>query len=397
MVPGKPTFEDLSRIATAEPDCLWWESPPDEAVAHAAGPRESWVPLQAGATPWSSVLHRKGTEGKEGPLELVSSWVEHEGGALARTELVAVVARLLCRLESKSGRPDSPIVLQMGVGSDFFGEIAKFRALRLLASGLLRHSGSTASPPLLLHASTGSFCLSEIDSWNNLVRCSMQALAAGLGGVDSLDCQGLRLPIAEAESLRLGVQCQQILESEAHIGHNSDPARGSGYLEQLTLDLARSTWENVRRLCDRTELEDFLEAGGLAERVASEADQRRRSLARRERTLVGVNVFPPELETDGKNEPAVGVGETKGIARDFERLRTRARRLADLGSGPLPVVVEDDASGSGIAHLLTRLLGGTVAGSSDGDRVLRIRSRRRRPGFPGSRDRRRQPPGHKTT
>jgi methylmalonyl-CoA mutase N-terminal domain/subunit len=182
--------------------------------------------------------------------------------------------------------------------NDLFEEVAKFRAARRVWAGLVRerYGGNDASCRLRFHTQTGGSTLTAQQPLNNVVRVTVQGLAAVLGGTQSLHTNGydeaLALPSAEAASLAL--RTQQVLAFESGTAQTVDPLAGSHYVESLTDDLSRA----VRALL--TEIEELggaaraIDRGFFQDAIATSAYQQQRAIEAGEQVVVGVNRFTDE-------------------------------------------------------------------------------------------------------
>jgi methylmalonyl-CoA mutase len=187
------------------------------------------------------------------------------------------------------------------VGTDFFMEIAKLRALRLLWSDIIAASGC---PPemgrVLIHAQTSLRCMSVLDPHVNLLRTTTMAMSAVLGGTDSLHVS----PFDEVDSLpdefsrRIARNIQLILAQECHFEQVTDPAGGSWYVEKLTAELAEKAWGVFQEIEAAGGIVAALKSGIVQERIARAADHRREMLATGRMALVGVNRYPNGQEED---------------------------------------------------------------------------------------------------
>jgi methylmalonyl-CoA mutase, N-terminal domain len=177
--------------------------------------------------------------------------------------------------------------------NDLFEEAAKFRAARRLYARLMRErwGASDESAKLRFHTQTGGVTLQAQQPLNNVVRVTVQALAAALGGTQSLHTNGydeaLSLPTAQAATLAL--RTQQVLAYESGVGDTVDPLAGSYYVEALTTALE----EKARAYLDRID-----ELGGASEAIAYMQEEIHRAayehqiaVERGEKTIVGVNRF----------------------------------------------------------------------------------------------------------
>jgi methylmalonyl-CoA mutase, N-terminal domain len=208
--------------------------------------------------------------------------------------------------------------------SDFFEEIAKFRAARRLWAEVMRErfgAKDERSWKLRFHTQTAGVSLTAQQPYNNVVRTALQALAAVLGGTNSLHTnsldEALSLPTAEAATLAL--RTQQILAHESGVANAVDPLGGSYFLERLTLDMergARDYFETIDRMGGMVEAIEQ----GYPQREIGEASYRfQQAVEKRTKIVVGVNDFVQE------DEPPVPILYIDESAAD-----TQIARLADL-------------------------------------------------------------------
>jgi methylmalonyl-CoA mutase N-terminal domain/subunit len=185
--------------------------------------------------------------------------------------------------------------------SDFFEEIAKFRAARRLWAEVMRDRfGARAerSWKLRFHTQTAGVSLTAQQPYNNVVRTALQALAAVLGGTNSLHTnsldEALALPTEEAATLAL--RTQQIIAHESGVANVVDPLGGSYLVEKLTLDMvagARTYFDTIDRMGGMVEAIEQ----GFPQREIAEASYRfQRAVEQRDKIIVGVNDFVQEDE-----------------------------------------------------------------------------------------------------
>jgi methylmalonyl-CoA mutase, N-terminal domain len=186
--------------------------------------------------------------------------------------------------------------------SDFFEEIAKYRAARRLWAEIMRErfgARDERSWKLRFHTQTAGVSLTAQQPHNNVVRTALQALAAVLGGTNSLHTnsldEALALPTAEAATLAL--RTQQVIAYESGVTNTVDPLGGSYLVERLTLDMergARDYFDTIDRLGGMVEaIED-----GYPQREIAEASYRfQQAVEARQKIVVGVNGFVQEDET----------------------------------------------------------------------------------------------------
>ncbi len=258
------------------------------------------------------------------------------------------------------------IKFELGVGSNYFMEIAKFRAGRWLWAEIV-NAYKPPCPPHIecdntaadgtclcaakmnIHASTSRFNQSLFDPYVNLLRTQTEAMSATIGAVDSLTVrpfdEAFETPTEFAE--RIAVNQQLLLKEESHFDKVTDPASGSYYIESLTLSLAEQAW----KLFLETEEKGFYEAlktGEVQDAIDASTDARFKAVANRKEILLGTNQFPNFTETmvEKINDPkdhscGCAAGEKtalkplviRRLAEQFNELR-----LATEKSGKTPKV-----------------------------------------------------------
>ncbi len=188
------------------------------------------------------------------------------------------------------------------IGMNFFMEIAKLRAARLLWSSIMEEFKPQKASSLMLrtHCQTSGVSLQEQDPYNNVIRTAYEALSAALGGTQSLHTNALdeAMALPTDFSARIARNTQLILQHETGITKVVDPLAGSYYIESLTNELAEKAWaliEEVEKLGGMTKAV----ADGLPKRLIEEAATKRQArVDRGEEIIVGVNKYRLENEDD---------------------------------------------------------------------------------------------------
>jgi methylmalonyl-CoA mutase N-terminal domain/subunit len=237
--------------------------------------------------------------------------------------------------------------------NDLFEEVAKFRAARRMYARLMRDRfrASDASARLRFHTQTGGVTLAAQQPLNNVVRVTVQALAAVLGGTQSLHTNGydeaLALPTEEAATLAL--RTQQVLGYESGVAATADPLGGSYYVEELTTTLERQAMELLVRVDSLGGAERAIAAGFMQEEIARSAYEQQKRVERGETVIVGVNRF-----TDASAIQSIPAPDYTGLERaQVERVRVlRAKRDASAVERALTTV--RDASRSYLSDTAAR-------------------------------------------
>ena len=231
------------------------------------------------------------------------------------------------------------IKFNFGISSNYFMEIAKFRAARMLWADIVNeyHPACQCACQMAVHAETSSFNLTLFDAHVNLLRTQTEAMSAAIASVDSITVtpfdKAYETPNDFSE--RIARNQQLLLKEESHLNRIVDPAAGSYYIENLTVSIAKQAWD----LFLQTE-----EAGGMVKAVLDSSVQnavnssnraRHEAVSKRKEILLGTNQYPNFNETAGEKAPlehacCCGHGDEAGefatlntdrAASEFEALR----------------------------------------------------------------------------
>lgn len=287
----------------------------------------------------------------------ISGYHIREAGATAVQELAFTFANALEYLAraQRAGLAVDAIAPRLSfffaAHNDLFEEVAKFRAARRLYARLLRErfEASDASARLRFHTQTGGVTLQAQQPLNNVVRVAVQALAAVLGGTQSLHTNGfdeaLALPTEQAATLAL--RTQQIVAHESGAALTADPLAGSYYVEELTNVLEREARALLARVDAMGGAACAIEAGFFQEEIARSAYEHQLRVEREETVIVGVNRFGDDAEL-----PAIATPDYRALeAAQRERLGAlRARREQAVVRAALDRVGEGAAALSGKDH-----------------------------------------------
>jgi len=181
------------------------------------------------------------------------------------------------------------------IGMNFFMEAAKLRAARLLWHRIMTEFGAAkpGSKMLRTHCQTSGVSLQEQDPYNNVVRTAYEAMAAALGGTQSLHTNALDEAIALPTefSARIARNTQLILQEETGITHVVDPLAGSYYVESLTADLAAKAWALIEEVDALGGMTKAVASGMPKLRIEESAARRQAAIDRGEEVIVGVNKY----------------------------------------------------------------------------------------------------------
>jgi len=287
----------------------------------------------------------------------ISGYHMHEAGATAVQELAFTLADGMeyVRAAVATGLDIDAFAPRLsffwGIGMNLFMEVAKMRAARTLWGRIMTNLGARSEKSKLLrtHCQTSGVSLTEQDPYNNIVRTTIEALAAVLGGTQSLHTNSFDEAIALPTdfSARIARNTQLILAEESGVTAVADPLGGSWYVEALTRELEERAWALIEEVEGLGGMTKAVQAGLPKRRIEEAAAERQAMVDTGETVIVGVNRYRLE------NEPEIDILEVdnaKVRAGQIERLqRLRAERDEAAVSAALQAL-EDGARGN--ANLL---------------------------------------------
>jgi len=281
----------------------------------------------------------------------ISGYHIREAGATAVQELAFTLTNGIAYVQAAVDRGldvdkfGSQLSFFFNSHNNFFEEIAKFRAARRLWARIMKERfGAKLEETMKLrfHAQTGGSTLTAQQIDNNVVRVTLQALAAVLGGCQSLHTnsrdEALALPTEDA--VRLALRTQQIIAHESGVADTIDPIGGSYYVESLTDEIERRVLEFIKKIDDMGGAVQAIEQQFYQTQIAESAYKYQMAIERKEKVVVGVNEFvvdnervPPTLHIDeGIREKQIrnlrGVKasrDQKRVMKSLEQLQAIAR------------------------------------------------------------------------
>lgn len=240
------------------------------------------------------------------------------------------------------------IKFNMGISTNYFMELAKFRAARMLWAQIVEQYNPACvdSCKMHIHASTSKYNQTIYDAHVNLLRSQTEAMSAALAGVDSITVVPFDTPYKTPDdfSERIARNQQLLLKEESHLDKVVDPAGGSYYIETLTVSLANEAWKLFLGVEAEGGFAKALTEGKVQAAVNESNDKRHADMARRKEVLLGTNQYPninemaaTKIET---TEQGCGCGchheeEQQGgisgnrLATDFEQLRLATEKAAN--------------------------------------------------------------------
>jgi methylmalonyl-CoA mutase N-terminal domain/subunit len=309
----------------------------------------------------------------------ISGYHIREAGSTALQEIAFTLANAKAYLQAaeRAGLPVDTVAPRMSffwnAHNDFFEEIAKFRAARTLWAQIVRDDfGSTdpRSQMLRFHTQTGGSTLTAQEPENNVVRVTLQALAAVLGGTQSLHTNGadeaLGLPTADAA--RVALRTQQIIAFESGVADVVDPLAGSYYVESLTDELIARSRDLIAEIDLQGGAIAAIESGWMAEQIGDSAYRAQQAIERGDARVVGVNAFVEDVAAPPIPIQRIDASIERAQA---DRVRAfRARRDATRVESALAVV---RAAAEGTANLMPPFIEAVDAGATVGEIATLLR------------------------
>jgi len=301
----------------------------------------------------------------------VSTLPYHQAGASAVEELgiaLATGTAYLTELTSRGLGIDQAakqLRFSFAIGGNFFMEIAKLRAARVLwAQVVAAFGGSKDAQKINMHARTGLYNKTQKDPYVNMLRTTTEALSGVIGGVDSL-CVGnfdeiIRVP--DEFSRRISRNTQVILQEECELTHVVDPAGGSWAIEWLTNEVSQKSWDFFQEIETKGGITDALASDFIGKKIAATNASNKKQLNHRRVSLIGTNVYPniEEKPLDSRIHDYAELREIRAkeiaAARTATDEDTDAKVMAALGK------ILDSTRENAVDTLIEAILDGATIG-----------------------------------
>jgi len=242
----------------------------------------------------------------------VSSLLYSNSGANAVQELSYILAsaneyiRRMLKHDFSIDDIVKSMKITVSVGSSFFTEISKLRALKILWKNLIEAYCANEEPERVhIHAVTSSFNKTLFDPHVNILRVTTEAFSAIMGGIDSMHTSPFdeTFSIPNNFSRRIARNTQIILNEEAHFSTPIDPAGGSYYVEKLTNELAQSAWKNFQIIEENGGMIECLKSGKIQKEIKLTIEERNKLISKRRSVIVGTNMYanPSENPSESKS------------------------------------------------------------------------------------------------
>ncbi len=317
----------------------------------------------------------------------ISGYHIREAGATAVQELAFTFANAIAYVDAARSaglnfdKFGSQLSFFFNSHNDFFEEIAKFRAARRIWGWIAKNKFGATNPDamkLRFHAQTAGSTLTAQQIDNNVVRTTFQALAAILGGCQSLhtNSRDEALALPTEESVRLALRTQQIIGFESGVPNTIDPLGGSYYVEKLTDEIEKRVMEYLEKIEGMGGAVKAIEAGYFQGEIARSAYEYQRRIEMKEQIVVGVNEFTDSKRADPEIfelDPSVREVQVERLRdlrkrRDSERVARSLMELEQAAAGDKNVMpfilgcVEAYATLGEIAGMLRKVWGTYQAG-----------------------------------
>jgi len=264
----------------------------------------------------------------------ISGYHIREAGSTAAQEIAFTLADAVCYIEAAcaAGLNVDDFAPRLSfffaAHTDLLEEVAKFRAARRLYARIMRERFDVQNPRsamLRFHVQTGGVTLTAQQPQNNVVRVALQALAAVLGGTQSLHTNSMdeALSLPSEDAVRVALRTQQIIAEESGVANTVDPLGGSYFMEELTDRLEAEAKVLLDKIEERGGVVDAIESGWMQAQIEQSAYEFGQAVESGERVIVGVNRY----QSEGENPIALFQPSAEAATKQVQRLhQVRAGR-----------------------------------------------------------------------
>jgi methylmalonyl-CoA mutase, N-terminal domain len=308
----------------------------------------------------------------------ISGYHIREAGSTAAQEIAFTFANAICYLETalaaglEIDQFAPRVSFFFNAHNNLFEEIAKFRAARRIWAGIVRDRFGARLPQstmLRFHTQTAGSTLTAQQPENNIVRVTLQALAAVLGGTQSLHTNAFdeALALPTDQSATLALRTQQIIACESGATDNADPLGGSYYLEYLTEELEKRILDLLGEVDRRGGALKAIETGYFQREIAQAAYEQQKRVERREELIVGVNAY----DAGAENPPDIHRADPEVERKQIGRVR---EAKAGRPKGPVAeALAEVETAAESEKNLMPSILEAVEARATVGELCDRLR------------------------
>ncbi len=292
----------------------------------------------------------------------ISGYHIREAGSSAAQELAFTLANGITYVEAalKAGLTIDEFAPRLSfffnIHNHFLEEIAKLRAARVLWADIMKNRFKAQNPKsqtLRFHAQTAGSTLTALQPYNNIVRVALQAMAAVLGGTQSLHTNAMdeALGIPTQQSATIALRTQQIIAHETNVIETSDPLGGSYYIEALTSELIKEAQSYIQRIESLGGVVSCIESGWIQNQIQAEAYKTQKAFEEKSQIHIGVNAFTTEENFKPetlKIDPLIQAEQIARIKafkarRDPQKVHQQLEKIYNVANSKenlMPVLVE---------------------------------------------------------
>jgi len=247
----------------------------------------------------------------------------HNSGATATQELAFTLAQISEYFANDSDLKASKTQVSLGVSTNYFFEIAKFRAMRILWSQILK-AYKKDDTTLDLRAETGLRTITVFDPHVNMLRTTSQCMSAALGGANTVNVSNFNAAYKQDDEFaqRMGRNISLILKEESYFNKVSDPSAGSYYIEQITNELSQNAWSLFQEIEAQGGWIEAVKSNSIQDMIEQNAALQEENLSTGNTQLLGTNLYPNKDEAmNAKMEIPVQKEKVEGT--EFKALNTK--------------------------------------------------------------------------
>ena len=246
----------------------------------------------------------------------------HNAGASISQELAFTIAQLSEYFSNSPSLEPNNIQISLGVSTNYFFEIAKFRAIRILWAQML-NAFKKDDTPLYLKAETGLRTSTIFDPYVNMLRTTSQSMSAALGGANIINTSSFNAAFKNDDDFaqRMARNSSLILKEESYFNKVSDPSAGSYYIEYLTNELSLNAWTLFQEIEANGGWLKAVQSNFIQDKIEKNAAKQQQCLESKNTHLLGTNLFR-NLEEKMTSEVELSIEKIMIIGDDFKALNT---------------------------------------------------------------------------
>ncbi len=303
----------------------------------------------------------------------IQGQVYQDGGANAVQEVAAAMATAIAYLDAlidqgfTIDQAAKTIRFGFALGANFFMEIAKLRAARMIWSQIVTAYGGSGDAAKINVAATNSrFTMTAYDPYVNVLRATTQAFSGVVGGVDAMEVIPFDAALGESniQSRRIARNIQVMMQNEFNLLQPIDPAGGSWYVETLTAQLAEAVWAKLQDIDKQGGIVAVLQSGSLQQEISATLADRFKKLATRSDKAVGVNMYAnmteQPLEIPDRAAQIQEQRARRAAAYQAKQAQAKVQAALDALDNSVEGAAAAFTAGAGLAQVADRLNQGQV-------------------------------------